>query len=66
MTDVFAEIRSAAEDMDCQTLEQIFKEMHKYRVPEDETELWEKLKGASERYEYDRILELLDSMKSGK
>ncbi|MBR5967181.1 MAG: response regulator [Lachnospiraceae bacterium] len=66
MSDVFAEIRAAAESMDCQTLEQIFKEMHKYRIPEDETELWEKLKGAAERYEYESILELLNYAESGK
>ena len=60
MADVFAEIRAAADDMDCGRLESIFSEMEGYSIPQAQKDLYGKLKAASDSYDYDRILELLD------
>ena len=58
--DVFAEIRAAADDMDCGRLESIFSEMEGYSIPQAQKDLYGKLKAASDNYDYDKILELLD------
>ncbi|MCR4643689.1 MAG: response regulator [Lachnospiraceae bacterium] len=60
MADVFAEIRAAADDMDCGRLESIFSEMEGYSIPQEQKELFGKVKAASDNYDYDKILELLD------
>ena len=56
---VYDEILSAAEDMDCDRLEQIFNEMEVYRIPENEAELFNRLKDASDAFDYDSIISLL-------
>jgi CheY-like chemotaxis protein/HPt (histidine-containing phosphotransfer) domain-containing protein len=56
---VYNEILSAAEDMDCDRLEQIFNEMERYRIPENEAELFNRLKDASDAFDYDSIISLL-------
>jgi CheY-like chemotaxis protein len=61
LRDVFKELRSAADDMDCDRLQAIFKEMEAYRVPEKYTLLWKSLKEASGNYDYDVIIELIDN-----
>ena len=55
----YEEIKAAAEDMDCEKLEEIFSEMSGYRIPDTEKGLYEKLKNAASDYDYDGILELL-------
>ncbi|MCR5417524.1 MAG: response regulator [Lachnospiraceae bacterium] len=59
MEGVFSEIRSAAEEMDCDRLEGIFDEMEDYRIPESGKELYEKVKDEVGRFDYDAVLELL-------
>ena len=59
MKEVFSEIKEAADEMDCDRLQMIFKEMEDYRIPDNDTGLWKKLSDASENYEYDKILELI-------
>ncbi|MBO4904402.1 MAG: response regulator [Lachnospiraceae bacterium] len=59
----YDQIRKAADDMDCDRLETVFEEMKAYRIPEDEAELFGKLRAASERFEYATIIELLDGAK---
>ncbi|MBR4153336.1 MAG: response regulator [Selenomonadaceae bacterium] len=59
MTDVLEKIRAAADDMNCDSLQEIFEEMSKYKIPSDLAELWAKLKEATDKYDYDSILELL-------
>jgi len=59
MKNIYAELRSAADEMDCDRLEDIFHTMEKYRIPEKDSELWKQLRTASEQYEYDTILTLL-------
>ncbi len=55
----YEEIKAAAEDMDCEKLEEIFSEMSGYRIPDSEKGLYEKLKNAASDYDYGGILELL-------
>ncbi|MCR5591459.1 MAG: response regulator [Lachnospiraceae bacterium] len=59
MSEVYAEIKAAASSMDCDRLECVFDEMKDYRVPAGDRELFAKIADASERYDYDAILELL-------
>ena len=59
MEGVMEEIMAAAEDMDCEKLDSIFEEMGDYRIPEKSRDLYEKLKDASEKYEYKTILKLI-------
>lgn len=53
------EIKAAANDMDCDRLEKIFEEMDSWRIPDEHAQLWNKLKEASDQFDYDKILELL-------
>jgi CheY-like chemotaxis protein len=54
------EIKAAANDMDCDRLEKIFEEMDSWRIPDEYAKLWNKLKEASDQFDYDKILELLN------
>ena len=63
MVAVFEELRSAADDMDCDRLFGIFKEMEEYRIPQKDNELWKKLKCASDNYDYDAVIQLLEQIK---
>ncbi|MCR5738258.1 MAG: response regulator [Lachnospiraceae bacterium] len=56
----FEEIRTAADDMSCDDLDEIIAKLDKYRIPESHIELYEKIKSAARRYDYDEILELMD------
>ncbi len=56
---VYEEMRAAAEEMDCDALETIMEEMAEYRIPEQESERWEKLKAAAAQFDYDAIVKLL-------
>ncbi len=60
MEKAYEDIRAAAEEMDCDILESIFNEMSDYAVPAAEAELWEKLKSASDRFDYSGILLLME------
>ncbi|MCR5417519.1 MAG: response regulator [Lachnospiraceae bacterium] len=60
MESVCGEIRSAAEQMDCDRLESIFAEMEEYRVPEAFEEKWNGIRDAADKYDYDAILEWLN------
>lgn len=60
MESVYEELREAAEEMDCDRLEEIFTEMEDYRIPDREVELYKKLKQAVDHFDYEGILTLLD------
>ncbi|MCR5177620.1 MAG: response regulator [Lachnospiraceae bacterium] len=60
MTGFYEEMRSAAEDMDCERLEQIYDEMKGFVIPEDDKELFDQLGKAVMNYDYDVIQKLLD------
>lgn len=59
MMSFYESIAAAAEDMDCESLENIFIEMADYTVPEGEEELYEKLKDAADKLDYDTVANLL-------
>lgn len=60
MKDTYQQVAEAAEEMDCDRLDEIFTKMEDYRIPKEEEELFEKIRTASERFDYESILKLLD------
>ncbi|MCR5092872.1 MAG: response regulator [Lachnospiraceae bacterium] len=59
MADVYSEIKSAAEQMDCDTIEAILAEMSAYSVPQEETERWDRVRKAADALDYEGILAVL-------
>lgn len=59
MQDALAELRCAAEDMDCGLMQDILEELGEYRIPQEYAALWSRLEEAAGRYDYDGILALL-------
>ncbi len=59
MEEVYDGIQSAAEAMDCDTIECIIDEMSEYRIPESEAKLYGEIKTAFGNFDYDTILNLL-------
>ena len=59
MEKAYKEMRAAADDMDCDRLEEIFAELEKYRIPEPEEALFGQLKRAVAEFDYDTVLTLL-------
>ncbi len=60
MAVVYKKLKTAAEEMDCDMLEQVFDEMKDYNIPEDEQKLYSELKTAAMNFKYDTILQLLE------
>ncbi len=60
MEDVFAELLDAAGEMDCDRLDAVFDEMKGYKIPDGDSKLFSELQAASERFEYDEIIRLLN------
>ncbi|MCR5303073.1 MAG: response regulator [Lachnospiraceae bacterium] len=60
MEDAFERLRRAADEMDIELVEGILAELDAYRIPESEQELWNKLKEATSKFDYDTITELLE------
>ncbi|MCR5775564.1 MAG: response regulator [Lachnospiraceae bacterium] len=59
METFYEEVRSAAEEMEIERLESIFKEMEAYHIPESDRELWDQLMEATREYDYDKITSLI-------
>lgn len=59
MADVLEEIKAAAEDMDCDRLQDILAEMNDYKIPDNSAQLWATLAEATAKYDYETILNLL-------
>ncbi|WP_051204945.1 response regulator [Butyrivibrio sp. VCD2006] len=59
MAEAYKQIKEAAVDMDCDALETAFEEMSSYAIPENEAELWKKVKAASDSFDYDGVISLL-------
>ncbi len=59
MEEVYGSLREAAEDMDCDRLEEIFSRMNGYVIPEGEIELWDKVREAAGQYDYELIRRML-------
>ncbi len=64
MDKAYAEIREAAESMDCGRLEDIFNEMEDYSIPESDVELWQELKEAADILDYDSVIAILERMEA--
>ena len=56
MAEAYAEMRRAADDMDFDGLEAIFKELSVYRIPDDEVDRWNRMHNATQQFEYGKIL----------
>ena len=61
MAKAYIRLKEAAEAMDCDELENVFAEMSAYAIPEEDTELWKKIKTATDFFDYDTIVNLLKS-----
>ncbi len=57
----YREIRMAAETWDLDVLDEIFNYIKKRNLPSDEKEFWESLKKAYWKFDYDRLIELVDN-----
>lgn len=55
----YGELKEAAEDMDCDRLLEAIDGMKKFRIPQADQELFEKLSEAAENYDYMTVEELL-------
>lgn len=60
MDNAYVRLKDAAEAMDCDVLEEVFNEMEAYSIPEADTERWNKLKEASDLFDYDAIVNILN------
>ena len=63
MSIVYEEIKASAEEMDCDRLQAVFDDMEGYIIPEEEASLWGRLRTASNNYDYDAILQLMEDDK---
>ena len=59
MESAYRDMRAAADEMDCDRLEEILSELEQYSVPKEEEALFGKLKHAVAEFDYDAVLELL-------
>ena len=60
MQGVYEGLREAAEAMDCDTIEDIFKELEAYSIPESDREKYSLIVEKAGNFDYDGILEVLD------
>ncbi|MCR4990140.1 MAG: DegV family EDD domain-containing protein [Lachnospiraceae bacterium] len=59
MSEVYEGLREAAKDMDCDTIEQIIKELEDYLVPDIEKEKYERLCALAGNFDYEGMLKEL-------
>ncbi len=59
MKKAYDKIREAAEIMDFDGLENVFKSMEKYQIPQDEKALYIKLEETARNFDYEQILNVL-------
>ncbi len=58
---VYEELKAAAEDMDCDRLQDILNEMDEYSFPEAERDRWRKIKEAVGNFDYEMIEKILET-----
>ncbi|MCR5178066.1 MAG: DegV family EDD domain-containing protein [Lachnospiraceae bacterium] len=56
MESIYEELADAAENMDCDRVEAIMKEIGEYRIPDTEKERFEKVRGKAGIFDYEGIL----------
>ncbi len=61
----YEDMSEAAEEMDCDRLQEIFQRMEGYRIPGEDRELWKRLTEASDSYDYGKVSELLEEYGKG-
>ena len=59
MSQIYADIKAAAEEMDCDRLDEIMDNMKNYKVPEAEAERFSEIKKCIENFDYDGVQEAL-------
>ena len=59
MSEVFAEIRDAAQAMDCDRLESVFEEMSEYRIGDEDKDKYEAVKKCFDNFDYEGIVSVL-------
>ncbi|MCR4807127.1 MAG: Hpt domain-containing protein [Lachnospiraceae bacterium] len=59
MESIYDELRSAADDMDCEKVQAILKEAGEYTIPSPEQERFDLIREKAGMYDYDGILEAL-------
>ncbi len=57
----YEELKDAADSMDIDRLEEIFEEMEAYSMPEEEKDLWGRLKEACDGLDYEGLSSLLEA-----
>ncbi len=60
MNRVYNDIKTAAEDMDSDRLDQIFSEMDSFIIPDEEKELFDRIRAAADDFDYMAVVEAVD------
>ena len=60
MESVYEAIREAAETMDCEAIEAVFREMEDYTIPENEIERYNLLHEKAGKFDYEGIIKILE------
>jgi HPt (histidine-containing phosphotransfer) domain-containing protein len=58
---IYEGLRDASENMDYDTIEEIFKELEEYSLPENDAKKLSAIRDKAESFDYDSILELIES-----
>lgn len=59
MSQIYTDIKTAAEEMDCDRLDELMADMESYAIPEDEVEHFSRIRKCIDHFDYEGILELL-------
>ncbi len=57
MNEAFSVLKRAAEEMDCDALQNVFTDMEAYHIPDAYRDKWEALKEAADNFDYDMVLD---------
>ena len=60
MNRVYNDIKAAAEDMDSDRLDEIFSKMDSFIIPDDEKELFERIRAAADDFDYIAVTGVVD------
>ena len=63
---VYEDIRHAAEEMDCDAFDAVFDRIKGYRIPDEETEVFTKVRSAAEVFDYETVTALIDSRENAQ
>lgn len=60
MSRIYADIKTAADEMDCDRLEEILADMESYVIPETEAERFSQIRKCIENFDYEGVLSALE------